>query len=109
MLWRRRERSPSCEASSRKRLGESPRTISNNFLDSLRPYKRYCVLDEPILTRREALRAMGVLAGGVMINAACKRRVRPYVIDPPVGIGRNPRHFTPVNVARDRVIRTVVG
>ena len=64
---------------------------------------------DAILTRREALRAVGVLAGGVVINSACKRRVRPYVIDPPVGIGRNPRRFTPVNVARDRVIRTVVG
>jgi len=26
-----------------------------------------------------------------------------------VGVGRHARHFTPVNVARDRVIRTVVG
>jgi D-amino-acid oxidase len=31
------------------------------------------------------------------------------VIDPPVGVGRNPRRFTPVNVAPERVIRTVVG
>jgi D-amino-acid oxidase len=61
------------------------------------------------LSRREALRAVGLLAGGVVLNSACTRRVRPYVIDPPVGIGRNGRHFTPVNVARDRVIRTVVG
>lgn len=61
------------------------------------------------LSRREALRAVGLLAGGVVLNSACTRRVRPYVIDPPVGIGRNARHFTPVNVARDRVIRTVVG
>lgn len=62
-----------------------------------------------ILTRREALRAVGLLAGGALINSGCARRVRPYVIDPPVGIGRNRRRFTPVNVARDRVIRTVVG
>jgi len=44
-----------------------------------------------------------------MFNSACARRVRPYVIVPPVGIGRNARRFTPVNVSRDRVIRTVVG
>jgi len=61
------------------------------------------------MRRREALRAVGTLAGGVMFNSACARRVRPYVIVPPVGIGRNARRFTPVNVARDRVIRTVVG
>ena len=61
------------------------------------------------MRRREALRAVGTLAGGVMLNSACARRVRPYVIDPPVGVGRNARRFTPVNVARDRVIRTVVG
>jgi D-amino-acid oxidase len=61
------------------------------------------------MRRREALRAVGTLAGGVMFNSACARRVRPYVIVPPMGIGRNARRFTPVNVARDRVIRTVVG
>ena len=61
------------------------------------------------MRRREALRAVGTLAGGVMFNSACARRVRPYVIVPPVGIGRNARRFTPVNVSRDRVIRTVVG
>jgi len=61
------------------------------------------------LSRREALRAVGVLAGGVAFNSACARRVRPYVIDSPVGVGRNVRHFTPVNVSPDRVIRTVVG
>ena len=61
------------------------------------------------LSRREALRAVGLLTGGVVLNSACTRRVRPYVVDPPGGIGRKVRHFTPVNVARDRVIRTVVG
>ncbi len=52
---------------------------------------------------------MGLLAGGVVLNSACVRKVRPYVVDPPVGLGRKARHFAPVNVARDRVIRTVVG
>ena len=66
-------------------------------------------MSNAFLTRREALRAVGVIAGSALINSACARRVRPYVIDPPVGIGRNARRFTPVNVARDRVIRTVVG
>jgi len=61
------------------------------------------------LSRREALRAFGVIAGGLALNSACTRRVRPYVIDPPVGVGRNVRHFTPVNVSPERVIRTVVG
>lgn len=62
-----------------------------------------------LLSRREALRAVGVLAGGLVLNSACTRRVRPYVVDPPAGIGRHARHFTPVNVAPERVIRTVVG
>lgn len=61
------------------------------------------------LSRREAIRAVGLLAGGVALNSSCTRRVRPYVIDPPVGIGHRARHFAPVDVARDRVIRTVVG
>ena len=61
------------------------------------------------LSRREALRRVGLLAGGAVLNSACSRRVRPYVIDPPVGAGRTPRRFTPVNVSPERVIRTVVG
>ena len=61
------------------------------------------------LSRREALRGVGMLTAGLVLGPACTKRVRPYVLDPPVGIGRNARHFTPVNVARDRVIRTVVG
>jgi len=61
------------------------------------------------LSRREALQAVGLLAGGVALNSACARRVRPYVIDPPAGSPKRLRHFTPVNVAPERVIRTVVG
>ncbi|HSB11839.1 MAG TPA: FAD-dependent oxidoreductase [Blastocatellia bacterium] len=61
------------------------------------------------LTRREAFRAVSLLAGGVAFNSACARRVRPYVIDPPPGSSKRLRHFTPVNVAPERVIRTVVG
>ena len=62
------------------------------------------------LTRREALRAVGLLSGTVALNSACKTgRVRPYVVAPQRGIGGNPRFFTPVKVARERIIRTVVG
>ncbi len=61
------------------------------------------------LSRREALRGVGMLTAGLVLGPACTKRVRPYVLDSPVGIGRHARHFTPVNVARDRVIRTVVG
>ena len=61
------------------------------------------------LSRREALRGVGMLTAGLVLGPACTKRVRPYVLDSPVGVGRNARHFTPVNVARDRVIRTVVG
>lgn len=61
------------------------------------------------LSRREALRGISVLAGGLVIGPGCTRRARSYVIDPPAGLGRTGRHFTPVNVAPERVIRTVVG
>lgn len=61
------------------------------------------------LSRREALRAVGMLAGGVALNSACSSRARPYVIDPRATQRGSQRHFTPVHVAADRVIRTVVG
>lgn len=61
------------------------------------------------ITRREALQALGLLAGGVALGPGCARRVRPYVIDRPSGSTRAARHFTPVNVSPERVIRTVVG
>ena len=66
-------------------------------------------VETPRLSRRDALRAISVLTGGVVIGPGCTRRVRPYVVDPPVGLGRTSRHFIPVNVAPERVIRTVVG
>jgi D-amino-acid oxidase len=66
-------------------------------------------VEQKRLTRRDALRAFAAVSGGLALNSACARRVRPYVIDPPVGVGRNVRHFTPVNVSPERVIRTVVG
>ena len=66
-------------------------------------------MEQKPLTRREVLRAFAVVSGGLAVNSACARRVRPYVIDPPLGVGRNVRHFTPVNVSPERVIRTVVG
>lgn len=61
------------------------------------------------LTRRAAISGLGLLAGGVALNSACARRVRPYVIDPPAGSSKRVRHFTPVSVAPERVIRSVVG
>jgi D-amino-acid oxidase len=66
-------------------------------------------VEQKRLTRRDALRAFAAVSGGLALNSACARRVRSYVIDPPVGVGRNVRHFTPVNVSPERVIRTVVG
>lgn len=61
------------------------------------------------LNRREALRAIGLVAAGTVIESGCIKRVRPYVIDPPAGAAQRTRHYTPVNVARERIIRTVVG
>jgi D-amino-acid oxidase len=61
------------------------------------------------LSRRDALRAVGVLAGGVVLNSACERRVRPYVSGSAPSTVTRVRHLAPVNVAADRVIRTVVG
>ena len=61
------------------------------------------------LSRREALRALGLLAGGVALNSGCTSRVRPYVIDPTAQSRSRLRRLAPVNVAPDRVIRTVVG
>jgi D-amino-acid oxidase len=61
------------------------------------------------LNRRQALSGIAMLAGGAMLNGACVRRVRPYVIDPAAGTARRTRHFTPVNVSEDRIIRSVVG
>ena len=60
------------------------------------------------LSRREALRATGMLLAGAVFGPGCAHRFRPYVIDPP-GLPKKPRHFTPVNVSAERVIRTVVG
>ena len=51
------------------------------------------------LSRREALRAVGLLAGGVALNSACASRVRPYVTDPPAQSHNRLRRFAPVNVA----------
>src|SRR5262245_22622453 len=60
------------------------------------------------MSRREAVRGVGLLTAG-LVFPSCSRRARPYVIVPPVGSGRQPRRFAPVNVARERIIRTVVG
>jgi glycine/D-amino acid oxidase-like deaminating enzyme len=62
-----------------------------------------------LLSRREALRAVGVLAGGVVFNSACTRRVQQTVSASAANTTTRIRHLAPVNVAADRVIRTVVG
>lgn len=56
----------------------------------------------------------GALAGfaiapGVPGQAKRSSRSKPYLVDPIPGSEKRPRHFAPVNVARERVIRTVVG
>ena len=51
------------------------------------------------LSRRQALRAVGVLTGGVL-GSACARRVRPYVLDPAES-KCTLRHYS-VNVSPDR-------
>jgi D-amino-acid oxidase len=61
------------------------------------------------MNRREALRAVSVLAGGVVLNSACARRVQPYVSGSVTNTATRIRRLAPVNVAADRVIRTVVG
>lgn len=61
------------------------------------------------LSRREALRAVGLLAGGVVLDSACTRRVQPYVSGSATSATKRIRHLAPVYVAADREIRTVVG
>jgi glycine/D-amino acid oxidase-like deaminating enzyme len=65
--------------------------------------------DIKTLSRRDALKAIGLLAGGVVLGPACARRVRPYVSGSAPSTVTRVRHLAPVNVAADRVIRTVVG
>lgn len=66
-------------------------------------------MDARRLNRREVLRSIGLFAGGIALDSACTRRVKPYVVDSPAQSRKAIRHFTPVNVAPERVIRTVVG
>jgi len=49
------------------------------------------------------------LLAGLALPQRQRRLPKPYVVDPPVGSKKRPRHFSPVNVTRERVIRTVVG
>jgi len=62
-----------------------------------------------VLSRREALRAVGLIAGGVLLDSACTRRVQRSVSGSVSGAPTRIRHLAPVNVAADREIRTVVG
>jgi glycine/D-amino acid oxidase-like deaminating enzyme len=66
-------------------------------------------MDMKQISRREALRTVGILAGGVVLDSACTRRVQPYVGASATTATRSIRHLAPVNVAADREIRTVVG
>lgn len=61
------------------------------------------------ISRREALRAVGLLAGGVVLESACTRRVQQTVSASAGSPQKHFRHLAPVNVAADREIRTVVG
>ena len=66
------------------------------------------------LSRREALKGIGLMSGGVLLaqgllGQGCSRRVKPYVVDRVPSSRPNFRHFTPVNVAAERIIRTTVG
>jgi glycine/D-amino acid oxidase-like deaminating enzyme len=54
------------------------------------------------------LKALGLLTAGLSLPA-CTKRVRPYILNPASGAKSLPRHFTPVNVSRERIIRRVVG
>jgi D-amino-acid oxidase len=67
------------------------------------------MFERPLPNRREMLRGVGLLAGGVLLNSACARRVQQSVSGSTIGATRSVRHLAPVNVAADRVIRTVVG
>lgn len=66
-------------------------------------------MDIKRISRREALRAVGLLTGGVVLNAACTQRVQRSVSGSTIGASNRVRHLAPVNVAADREIRTVVG
>lgn len=66
-------------------------------------------MDMKRISRRDALRAVGVLAGGVMLNSACTQRVQQKVGGSVGTASKTLRHLAPVNVAADREIRTVVG
>ncbi len=66
-------------------------------------------MDMKQISRREALRAVGLLAGGVVLNGACTQRVQRSVSGSTIGASNHARHLSPVNVAADREIRTVVG
>lgn len=59
------------------------------------------------LNRREALQAIGILSAGIAFPA-CAGRVRTNV-NPTARAAQRNRHLAPVNVAPERVIRTVVG
>jgi D-amino-acid oxidase len=62
-----------------------------------------------LLSRREALRAISLLGGGVLLDSACARRVKQTVSASSTSVPKRIRHLAPVNVAADREIRTVVG
>ena len=62
---------------------------------------------ERVITRRNALRAAAIAAGGLVLSPGCALR-KPYVVDP-AKAGRWPRRFARVHVDAARIIRTVVG
>lgn len=66
-------------------------------------------MDPSGLSRREVLRTAGVLAIGLALGPGCARPRQRYVVEPPPGSEYRLRRFTRVDVAPERVIRTVVG
>lgn len=61
-----------------------------------------------LISRRQAIKATAGVAASLVLPA-CAKRVKPYILTSQIGARKLPRHFTPVNVSRERVIRTVVG
>jgi glycine/D-amino acid oxidase-like deaminating enzyme len=66
-------------------------------------------MDVKRISRRDALRAVGLLAGGIVLESACTQRVQQTVRGSASNATTRIRHLSPVNVAADREIRTVVG
>src|SRR5438128_1998506 len=63
----------------------------------------------PPLSRRDAIKGIGLLAAGAALNSSCTQRVQTHPGVSSAGTTGRLRHLAPINVAAERVIRTVVG